>query len=49
MGKRLRCRLGMHTWEQRKTADNQPYRACVDCGAEDVRGEGRSGGLAPPG
>ena len=46
MGKRLRCRLGMHKWTEKKTADNQPYRACVNCGTEDVRGEGRSGSSA---
>lgn len=45
MGKRLRCRLGMHTWTQKHTEDNRPYRACVHCGVEDVRGEGRRPGL----
>ena len=51
MGKRLRCRLGIHAWTQRKTKDNQPYRACIHCGTEDVRGEGRRGGVTeiPPG
>lgn len=47
MAKRLRCRLGLHKWTSTKTADNQPYRACVDCGTEDVRGEGRRGGPDP--
>jgi hypothetical protein len=45
MGKRLRCRLGMHTWTQKHTEDNRPYRACLHCGAEDIRGEGRRPGL----
>lgn len=45
MGKRLRCRLGMHTWQRKLTEDNQPYRACVHCGAEDTRGEGRRPGV----
>jgi hypothetical protein len=45
MGKRLRCLLGMHTWKRKLTEDNQPYRACVQCGAEDVGSEGRRPGL----
>ena len=45
MGKRLRCRLGMHTWTQKHTEDNRPYRVCLHCGAEDIRGEGRRPGL----
>jgi len=45
MGKRLRCLLGMHTWKRKLTEDNQPYRACVHCGAEDTGGEGRRPGL----
>ena len=49
MAKRLRCRLGMHAWTAKRTADNQPYRACAHCGAEDVRGEGRRGGADPGG
>jgi hypothetical protein len=45
MGKRLRCRLARHEWVQKRTDDNQPYRACLHCGTEDVRGEGRRPGL----
>lgn len=45
MEKRLRCLLGMHKWERKLTEDNQPYRACVHCGAEDVGGEGRRPGV----
>jgi hypothetical protein len=30
----------MHTWTQKNTEDNRPYRACVHCGVEDVRGDG---------
>jgi hypothetical protein len=45
MAKRLKCLLGRHTWKRKMTDDNQPYRACVHCGTEDVRGEGRQGGM----
>ena len=48
MKKRLRCLLGMHTWKQQHTEDNQPYQACVHCGVEDVGSEGRRPGVGGP-
>jgi Zn ribbon nucleic-acid-binding protein len=30
----------MHKWTRKWTEDNRPYKACVHCGTEDVRGEG---------
>lgn len=43
--KPIRCRLGRHGWVTKYTADNEPYRICERCGAEDVWGEGRARGL----
>jgi hypothetical protein len=48
MKKRLRCLLGMHTWQRQHTEDNQAYRACVHCGVEDVGSEGRRPGVGGP-
>jgi len=45
MAKKLRCYLGLHRYERRKTDDGQWYKECRDCGKFlDMPGPTATGG-----
>ena len=33
--KPVRCRVGMHHWQERRTEEGKVYRACTICGDEE--------------
>jgi hypothetical protein len=51
MAKRLRCRVGRHSWVQRRTDDNQSYLGCQHCDAVEIFpvGPRKPGGIPPAG
>jgi len=34
-GKSMLCRLGMHSWQDKRTDDGEPYIECRRCGQEN--------------